>query len=143
MASITEEGNGRRTTPFVGLDRIRHSLRLGKVTKDTAVSVKGYVQRLLGALKQNVPIDSLTAAWLGKLDDTTHAKLADFGLVAPRPRPEPLEDSTDCDLAEYEISDPRLLAGMLNTFKAPRLKGKRTHATESAHVFRRPQATLH
>ncbi len=141
MASITRESNGRKTIQFVGTDRRRQSLRLGKASMETAAWVKGYVERIVGARKQRVPLDALTAAWLGSLDDEMHDKVAGVGLVDPRPRIEkkraggtevdPCESEEDDDKlpADGKPIDPALLGGLLKTYGRAGLKVKQTTRT--------------
>ena len=50
----------------------------------TTESIKTKVENLSAAAVSNTPIDNETAAWLAKIADDLHAKLASVGLIAPR-----------------------------------------------------------
>jgi len=84
MASITREPNGRRTIQFVGADKKRRSLRLGKVSQRTASAVKVRVEHLVVAAITGDAVDDETARWLTGLDDVLRDKLSAVGLVAKR-----------------------------------------------------------
>ncbi len=86
MASITRESNGRRTIQFVGSDGKRRSIRLGKMSQRTAEAVRGHVETIAAAAKVGHAVGLETSAWLTKIDDDLHAKLAAVGLVRPRER---------------------------------------------------------
>ncbi len=84
MASITREKNGRRTIQFVGSDRKRRSVRLGKASQRTAEIVRGHVEALVAAAKVGHAIPPETSEWLNKIDAELHGRLAAVGLVRPR-----------------------------------------------------------
>ncbi len=86
MASITNEPNGYRTIQFAGSDGRRRSIRLGKVSKRHAASVKVKVEDLAGsALTGHAPSDE-TSRWVASLDQTLNDKLAAVGLAQRRAR---------------------------------------------------------
>jgi integrase len=62
----------------------RQTIRLGKVPKKIAETVKLKIESLLAAKIADHPIDAQTAGWLAKIGDTIHEKLAKAGLVEPR-----------------------------------------------------------
>src|SRR5262245_29068351 len=84
MASISRDGDGRRTIQFVAPDGRRKSVRLGKVSQREAGEVKVRVERLLAAQTANLSLDAETAQWLANVGDDLAAKLAAVGLAAPR-----------------------------------------------------------
>lgn len=84
MASITTQPNGRRTVQFVGLDGCRRSIRLGKVGKAVAESVKLRIERLLAAKLTGEPVDPETSLWLQRIDDAFAERLSRVGLIEPR-----------------------------------------------------------
>ncbi len=85
MASISTESNGRRTIQFVGKDRKRKSVRLGKCSLRQAEGVKERVEALNAAKISGQAVDSETARWLmTKVDVKLAEKLAKVGLIAPR-----------------------------------------------------------
>jgi hypothetical protein len=88
MASITRESNGRKTIQFVGADRKRHSLRLGKSSLEYARTIKNHVESVMAAKRKGVSLSAETADWLGKVDDEFHEQLEGVGLAEKRVRPE-------------------------------------------------------
>ena len=87
MASITtDKTTGHRTIQFVGSDGRRRSIRLGKVSKRHAESVKLKVEDLAAsALTGHAPSDE-TSRWVASLDQTMNDKLAAVGLAQRRAR---------------------------------------------------------
>lgn len=84
MASISTDSNGNRTLQFVAGDGKRRSIRLGKIPKKTADSIRIRVEYLNAAAAGNTPLDVETAAWVSKIGDDLHSKLAAVGLVPGR-----------------------------------------------------------
>lgn len=83
MASISSS-KGLRTVQFIGPDRKRRSVRLGRASLKTARMVKGQVEHILAANRTRTGLDPETVVWLGDLEDTFYGKLVDVGLVKPR-----------------------------------------------------------
>ena len=81
MASITRLSGGHRMIQFVGRDKKRFTLRLGKVSQRIAESIRVRVEQLNACRLTEHPIDSETARWLSGLDITLLEKLAAVGLV--------------------------------------------------------------
>ncbi|MCI0704963.1 MAG: hypothetical protein L0241_28210, partial [Planctomycetia bacterium] len=86
MASISTDPNGNRTIQFVGSDRKRRSIRLGKVPLKNAEAVQRKVETIIAAKLSHLPLDHETSDWIGKLDDTLADRLAAVGLIPPRER---------------------------------------------------------
>ncbi len=84
MASISREKNGRRTIQFVGPDRKRRSIRLGKVSRRVAEAVKVRVEHLAAAAITGHALDAETARWVAELDDELASKLTAVGLISKR-----------------------------------------------------------
>jgi len=84
MASISREPNGRRTVQFVGLDKRRRSIRLGKVSQRMAEAVKFRVEQLNAARLSGHAVDADAARWLAGIDDTLAGRLAAVGLIPGR-----------------------------------------------------------
>lgn len=84
MASITKEANGRRTIQFVGKDRKRRSIRLGKVSAKLANEIKTRIEALNSAALTGHSIDGETARWVAQLDQAFADKLAAVGLIQHR-----------------------------------------------------------
>ncbi len=83
MASITTRSNGLTFIQFVG-DGKRHTVSLGRVSRDYALTFKANVEALDVARTHGQPIHAVQAGWLSTLPDAIHAKLSAAGLVAPR-----------------------------------------------------------
>ena len=84
MASVSKDKNGNVTIQFVGGDKKRRSVRLGKVNQKVANEVKLKVEALNALLITELPMDTDLATWVAGVGDTLHAKLAAVGLLAPR-----------------------------------------------------------
>lgn len=84
MASISREPNGRRTIQFVGGDKKRRSIRLGKVSQRAAEAVQSKVEHLVVASITGGAIDADTASWVAGLDSMLYEKLVAVGLLAKR-----------------------------------------------------------
>ncbi len=84
MASITNDPNGRRRLQFTDANGRRQTIRLGKMPKRTAESVKVYVEHLVNAKVTKHPIDGETARWVASLDDVLAGKLAKARLIQAR-----------------------------------------------------------
>ena len=84
MASISSDPNGRRRVLFIDAAGTRRAIRLGKVERKTAETVKSRVESIVGARLADAQLDAETAKWLAGIPDRLHEKLADAGLVEPR-----------------------------------------------------------
>lgn len=85
MASLSTDANGNRSIQFASPhDRKRRTLRLGKVPRKTAESVRTKVEALVAALSSRVPPDAETSAWTAAIPDELAAKLAAVGLMPER-----------------------------------------------------------
>lgn len=85
MASLSTDATGNRSIQFTcPWDRKRRTVRLGKVPKKTAESVRTKVEALVAAVAAKVPPDAETAAWTAAVPDDLAAKLAAVGLLAAR-----------------------------------------------------------
>jgi len=84
MASIANDPNGRRRLQFTDTNGRRQTIRLGKMPKRTAESVKVYVEHLLTTQLSKQPLDGETARWVASLDDMLSDKLANVGLIQQR-----------------------------------------------------------
>ncbi|MAE61003.1 MAG: integrase [Planctomycetaceae bacterium] len=84
MASITKQPNGRRMIQFIGPDKKRRSIRLGKVPQRTAESMKLRVEALVASSITGHAIDDETSRWVRGLDDGLSERLAAVGLIQPK-----------------------------------------------------------
>ena len=111
MASITRESNGRKTIQFVGTDRKRHSLRLGKASLEYARTIKNHVESIMAAQRKAVSVSAETAdpgsaTWT----DDFHEQLEGVGLVEKRVKAEPASNRT--------------IGTLIAAYNADRLKAK-------------------
>jgi len=86
MASISKDANGNICVQFVGVDKRRRTIRLGKVNQKTAEAVKLKVEHLNNADVTKSPLDPDTARWVASIADDLAAKLAAVGLIPERPK---------------------------------------------------------
>ena len=129
MATIsTDKKTGRRTVQFKDADGKRKSIRLGKVTKRQADSVKFHMEHLIAARITGHPVPDQTAHWVAKLDANAE-KLADdlakYGLIQKTRRNVPnllgdfidhyVDSRTDVKPATKEVWRQGKL-GLLNQF---------------------------
>src|SRR5277367_5473864 len=84
MASISDDGNGRKRILFIDGSGDRKAIRLGKISVRMAEKIKIMVEGLNAAKIANCSPDRETAAWVSDLGDDLHAKLAAVGLTTPR-----------------------------------------------------------
>ena len=84
MASIANDPGGRRRIQFVDTDGKRRTIRLGKMSKRQAETIKLRVEDLIAAkLSGGAPPDD-TARWVAAIADNLAEKLAYHGLIEPR-----------------------------------------------------------
>jgi len=80
MASLTNDTDGRRRIQFKDTDGRRQTIRLGKMPKQRANSIKTKVEDLVSAkITGHAPTDE-TARWLVGLDDKIANRLANANL---------------------------------------------------------------
>ncbi len=107
---------------FVDPTGKRQTIRLGKLPKKIAESVKLKVESLLAAKIAGHPIDSQTAGWLADIGDVIHEKLAKAGLVEPREKANVVEWTVGSFLEFYfgTLGQQKRMTG-LNYARARRL----------------------
>ena len=105
MASLNKQPNGGYTVQLVGAEGKRRSLRLGRVPKKSADSIKLRVESLHACAVAGLPWDADLAAWVAGVGDDLAAKLADLRLVPPRPAAVDLASLLDLYLAERETGN--------------------------------------
>ena len=86
MASISTDRNGNRTLQFTGADKKRRSIRLGKINRKMAESIKFRVEHLVSASITGHPLDADTSRWVADLEPVLAEKLASVGLLEPAER---------------------------------------------------------
>lgn len=89
MASIVNYGNGLRRIEFT-LDPCgpRKIVRIGRVNKRDAESIRRHVENLIAAKLSGQSVAADTARWLPEVGDTLHDRLAKAGLVEQRAKAE-------------------------------------------------------
>ena len=83
MASL-EKSSAGYVIRIVGADGKRRPIRLGKLNKKDANEVKLKVEHLHALTLNNLPMDAVTADWVGKLGEDLAAKFAAVGLIPAR-----------------------------------------------------------
>jgi integrase len=81
MASLSIDKNGNATVQFIGADRKRRSIRLGKVALERAKRFRRNVEALNVPAGSAVGWDRELAEWIADLDNTLRGKLARVGLL--------------------------------------------------------------
>lgn len=84
MASLSNDPGGSRRILFVDRHGKRQAIRLGKVAKKAAVSVKLHIEQIVAAQVTSTAPPLETSRWLAGLDDSMLRKLARVDL-AERP----------------------------------------------------------
>src|SRR5581483_5474978 len=103
MASIANDPGGRRRIIFVDKSGDRKTIWLGKVSKRLAREIKTQLENINAAANAARSLDGETAAWLGAIGDSLHAKLAGVGLVSPREPSTPRQKACLGDFLESYI----------------------------------------
>lgn len=84
MASVSTAKNETRRVFFVGLDRKRRAVHLGKVSERFADTVAHHIEHILASASLGEAYPVKTATWLADLADNVYGKLQSVGLVLPR-----------------------------------------------------------
>ncbi len=105
MASLNKEPNGNYTVQLVGSDGKRRSLRLGKVPKKSADSIKLRVESLHACAVAGLPWDADLASWVASLGEDLAAKLAGLGLMPARQAAVTLAGLLDLYAAEKDAAN--------------------------------------
>ena len=87
MASICNDPNGRRRILFVDADGSRKTIRLGKLSKADATTIKVRVEKLLAAKLMGSSIDRDTAIWLAGDGAQMRERLERVALIEPLDKP--------------------------------------------------------
>jgi hypothetical protein len=99
VASVANDGKARRIL-FVVPDGKRKTLRVGRVDKKLAESIRVYVGALLALRISGLPVQTATGTWLNTIGEALQKKLAKVGLESwPRLRHN-LRASCESDLAQ-------------------------------------------
>ena len=88
MASLSKTANGHRLIQFTDAGSGRRTIRLGKVQRRHAESVKVRVERLVAAQITGHAVDDETARWVSGLSPQMSEKLARVGLIPKQERVE-------------------------------------------------------
>src|SRR5262245_35458931 len=84
MATVCNDPNGTKQIQFIGRDQKRSTIRLGKVSRSAADTIRLRVEDLVKACIMGTPLMDETVRWLAEVDDTMIDKLAAVGLTTPR-----------------------------------------------------------
>jgi hypothetical protein len=84
MASISTAANGTRRILFVNKEGGRKAVHLGKISLRTTEEICRRVETINAAVIAAHALDGDTAAWLSKIGDSLHERLAAAGLVQAR-----------------------------------------------------------
>jgi integrase len=125
MAGIARRKNGTVIIRFVGLDRKRRTLGLGKCSDKQATGVWLRVENILSAAKTGRPVDPETDAWLANINDRMRQRLQAVGLI-------------DAPAAETDAENavPATLAAFLDRYLASRKDVKRATRINWGHTQR-------
>jgi integrase len=115
MASISTDKNGNRTVQFVGPDRKRRSVRLGRVPMKNAEEVCRRVEALVASRITGTATDADTARWVAGLTVAMARKLARVGLVGPRSSASTLDTFVRSYIASRTDLKPSTLVAMQQT----------------------------
>ena len=83
MASITKEKSGAYRLKYLDGEKTI-GIRLGTRDKHAANSAKAFIEALITSKELGVSPNAETVAWLNRLDNTIHARIAKAGLTPPR-----------------------------------------------------------
>ena len=81
MASLSKDKNGNRTIQFINDNGKRKSIRLGKMDKKNATTIKTHVEYILSAKVAGLALDNETSKWLVDLGPKLAEKLEKVGLI--------------------------------------------------------------
>ena len=81
MATIGNDPNGRKRVLFFDVDGKRKTIRLGKVSKRQAETIKTRVELLIAAKITGTAPDDETSRWIADCDERLRDKLAAVGLI--------------------------------------------------------------
>jgi integrase len=84
MASVSNDPNGRRRILFFDANGDRRSMRLGKISKRQAETVKQHIEQIVAAQITRTAPPPETSHWLAELAEELLTKLADVGLARRR-----------------------------------------------------------
>jgi len=101
MASVIKRPNGVKWVQFVGQDKKRKTLRLGKIPLKSAEGIKLKVEYLLAHRITRHALDTSTAQWLSEIEPDLLKRLVGVGLIDARESTR-LEDYCE---AYYELRD--------------------------------------
>jgi len=104
MASLGCDSGKRGTTYRVLLRApggIRHTIRLGRVSKKIAETARRMIESLEAAKAAGHSPDRETAEWVGRVSDEIHGRLERAGIVPPRAKAESLAVTLGQHLEQY------------------------------------------
>jgi integrase len=126
MASISLDPEGRRRILFIGADRVRRTIYLGRFPKRDAETIRVHVEAIVSSRKAGNPLGRLTADWLTTIGDELHGKLVAVHLAESRTSKEP----------EPEPEPSQTLKTLHDEFDKSKLKAKEATRTHWEHTWR-------
>ena len=112
MASLSISADGSKRIRFRGADGKRQTIRLGRLAKKDAETVRSYVTRLETALQIGVAPDADSVQWLARISEWLYAKLIQVGLVAEK------QSATLGDfIAQYIAARPGMKPNTLKNYR--------------------------
>jgi integrase len=114
MASIADDQGGRRRILFMNPDGQRKAIRLGKIDRKSAESIKRHVEAMLSAKLNGEPLQPATASWLTGIGAKLRDKLAVVGLVEA-----PKRAALGEFLRSYILSRPDVKPATLEVWQQP------------------------
>lgn len=144
MASLVNDPNGTRRIQFLSSDRKRKTIRLGKISRKDAESIRRHVEMILAAQLSGQPLPRETAVWLDAIGDLLAEKLEAVGLIERDEKIPTVREFTERWLAEKAaegiakgtIRMQRLAASVMVELFGGRIISKITHA-DSERFFSR------
>ena len=132
MASISHERNGTRRICFVDGQKIRKSIRLGKINKRNAEKIKTIVEELLSCKIAQTAMQPDTARWLVECDQSLHSKLVRVGLAKEREQHEEMTPQPEVTIS-----------GLVREFSAMKAAGNKKPSTLIAYEAARKKLISH
>ena len=84
MASVVNRKNGYREIQFRDIDGKRKTIRLGRIAKRQATTIKNHVEHIISNNLSKTALPDDTSRFLSGLSETMQNKLAAVGLVEKR-----------------------------------------------------------
>jgi integrase len=97
VASISTDPKGNRTIQFVGTDKKRRSIRVGKTPMKATQAIATKVESIISHQITRQPLEAEVARWIASLNDVMTDKLVKVGLIDKK---RPAESATVGDFLD-------------------------------------------